>query len=334
MRIPGLKTAKAFSRWLQARVLGGAIILGYHRIANVPQDGYEVCVTPEHFEEHMEAISRYAHPISLSNLVQHLKRGSLPSRSVAVTFDDGYADNLYLAKPILEKYEIPATVFVCTGYMGKEFWWDELERLVMSSKADPCALRFQVGESLFQWDQPTLSPDSGNPEDVSLRRQFRHVLYHFLLSLDIDDQNNALDMIRSWSGLLFDETSTHRAMDHAELLQLTQGGLVELGAHTRNHLMLPQLPLERQRDEIVSGKRDLEEWLDRPVEGFAYPNGRASDYARTVVRDAGFAYACTSLRDMIRPGCDAYELTRFWQQDVDGEKFMRNLNMWMGTQRN
>ena len=73
MRIPGLKTAKKFSRWVQARVLGGALILGYHRVTNVARDEYEICVSPDHFAEQMEVLSRYAHPISLSKLGKHLK---------------------------------------------------------------------------------------------------------------------------------------------------------------------------------------------------------------------------------------------------------------------
>ena len=78
MRIPGLKTAKAFSRWVQARILGGALILGYHRVADVTWDEYENCVTPEHFAEHMDVLVKYLNPISLSKLVQHLKDGSKP----------------------------------------------------------------------------------------------------------------------------------------------------------------------------------------------------------------------------------------------------------------
>src|SRR5262245_41049481 len=135
MRIPGVKTAKHVSHWVQARILGGALILGYHRVADVTRDEYEVCVTPKHFAEQMEVLRKVSQPIGLSELVQCLKASSVPPKAVAVTFDDGYADNLYEARPILERYLIPATVFVCTGYAGKEFWWDELDRLVMSSRA-------------------------------------------------------------------------------------------------------------------------------------------------------------------------------------------------------
>lgn len=324
MRIPGVKTAKHFSRWVQARLLGGALILGYHRVAEATRDAYEVCVTPKHFAEQMEALSKFAQPIRLSELVQCLKTGSVPPKTVAVTFDDGYADNLYEAKPVLEKYAVSATVFVCTGYAGKEFWWDELDRLVMSSGLALGALRLEVGEKSFAWDQPEVSPEAG----LESRRKFRHALYHFLLELDVEEQNQAMDIIRSWSGISSAEM-TARTMTHEELAQLTKDGLIEIGAHTRHHPMLPRLAVERQREEIVTNKQELEEILGRRVDGFAYPNGRATDDAKQIVREAGFAYACTSLHDVVRPASDLHALTRFWQRDVDGEIFLRGLRLWM-----
>lgn len=324
MRIPGVKTAKTFSRWVQARILGGALILGYHRIANVTHDEYEVCVSQKHFAEQMEALCKHAHPIHLSELVQCLKAGSVRPRSVAVTFDDGYADNLYEAKPILEKYTIPATVFVCTGYVGREFWWDELERLVMSSQAEWSALHLEVGKGQFVWDQPGVSLEPG----FASRRKLLQALYKFLLALDVEDQDQAMNTIRRWANVSFNEM-TARAITHQELFQLANGGLIEIGAHTRHHPMLPWLSLERQRDEIVSSKQDLENLLDRRVDGFAYPNGRATDDAKRIVHEAGFTFACTSLHDVVRPASDLHTLTRFWQKDVDGEKFLQTLRVWM-----
>ena len=325
MRFPGVKTAKHISRWVQARILGGALILGYHRITDVDRDEDEVCVTPKHFAEQMEALSKYAHPIRLADLVQSLKVGVLPPKTVAVTLDDGYADNLYEAKPVLEKYGIPATVFVCSGYRGREFWWDELDRLVKASKSDVGALRLKVGEKSFRWDQAQASVEAS----FDVRRKFRHALYHFLLMFDVDEQNQSMDAIRKWSGVLASDSSSPRSMSPAELLRLSDSGLIEIGAHTRFHPMLPRLSLERQREEIVSSKQELEELLGRKVDGFAYPNGRATAEAKQIVSAAGFSYACTSLHDMVRPASDMYELTRFWQKDVDGEKFLRNLKLWM-----
>jgi peptidoglycan/xylan/chitin deacetylase (PgdA/CDA1 family) len=290
----------------------------------VTSDEYEVCVTPEHFAEQMEALSKYTHPVSLQKLVQNLKEGSVPPKSVAVTFDDGYADNLYKAKPVLEKYEVPATVFVCTGYAGEEFWWDELERLVMSSQAELGALCLEMEKKSFAWDQPEVSPEAG----LESRRKSHRALYNFLLALDVEAQSQAMDSIRDWAGVASNKT-TARTMTHEELVQLANGGLIEIGAHTRSHPMLPRLTVDQQRKEIITNKHELEEILGRRVGGFAYPNGRATADAKQIVREAGFAYACTSLHDVVRPASDLHELTRFWQRDVDGEIFLLGLRLWM-----
>ena len=326
MKLSGAKTAKKVSRWLRARILGGALILGYHRISLVEDDFYEVCVSPENFAGHMEALRKYAHPISLSKLVKSLQQNVLPPRSVAVTFDDGYLDNLDVAKPLLEKYDIPATVFICTGYMGKEFWWDELGRLVTGSQTDLRTLHLQAGGRRFEWHETNVSSEERQPV---LRHECRRALYQFLLSLDVEDQNHAMGLIRSWSEASTPGISTPRAMSEKELLQLVDGGLIEVGAHTRHHPMLPQLSFERQREEIQSSKKDLETLLSQKIAGFSYPNGRATVDAKRLVREMGFNYACTSLHDVVRPGNDVYELTRFWQKDLDGDQFLRDLRLWM-----
>lgn len=326
MRIPGVKRAKKFFRLLLAQVYGGALILGYHRISSTPGAMNETCVSPESFAEHLHQLRKYTYPISLSKLVNHLRDGSLPEKSIAVTFDDGYADNLFSAKPLLEKYEVPATIFVCTGLAGKEFWWDELERLVACARTDLHALHLQIAGKQFRWHPTNAHPKAGHPE---LREQFRRALYNFLLMLDIEEQNRAMDIIRSWSDVSAGDMSAARAMNQDELLQLVNGGLIELGAHTRHHSMLPQLSFERQKEEIESSKRDLESLLGKRIPGFAYPNGRATGAAKRIVQEIGFAYACTSLHDVVRPGNDLYELTRFWQKDVDGDSFVKGLNWWM-----
>jgi peptidoglycan/xylan/chitin deacetylase (PgdA/CDA1 family) len=138
-----------------------------------------------------------------------------------------------------------------------------------------------------------------------------------------------MDAIRDWSGLSSNETYMSRSMREDEVLQLANGGLIEVGAHTRHHPMLPQLSFESQRDEIQSSKRDLEALLGKKIAGFSYPNGRASVDAKRLVRETGFTYACTSLHDLVRPGSDIYELTRFWHKNVDGDQFLQGLRLWM-----
>jgi peptidoglycan/xylan/chitin deacetylase (PgdA/CDA1 family) len=326
MRIPGLKSGKSFYRWLRAHAYGGALILGYHRISSPSRALDEACVSPENFAEHLYELRQRTNPIRLSKLVEHVKDGSVPAKSVAVTFDDGYADNLYSAKPLLEEYEIPATVFISTGYIGREFWWDELQRLVICSQEDPRALRLQAAGKQFEWDGKRMSSEA---VQAIRRRDFHQALYWYLLSLDVEDQTEVMRAIRSWSKVPSTSITVPRAMREEEMLRLVDGGLIEVGAHTRHHPMLPQLTLERQREEIKSSKQDLEALLGKTITGFSYPNGRATPAAKHIVRELGFTYACTSQQDVVRPGSDFYALTRFWQQDVDGHSFMRGLRRWM-----
>ena len=75
-------------------------------------------------------------------------------RSIVITFDDGYADNLYNAKPLLERYKIPATVFVTSGhiYAQEEFWWDELDRVLLQPGTLPETLCLKINGRTIRWE--------------------------------------------------------------------------------------------------------------------------------------------------------------------------------------
>ena len=113
-------------RQLAGKISPAAGVLLYHRIADAETDPQLLCVTPKHFAEHLEVIRRFYRPLALPKLSSHLRSGLLRSRSLALTFDDGYADNFLHAKPLLDRSGIPATVFVTAGQVGsaEEFWWE------------------------------------------------------------------------------------------------------------------------------------------------------------------------------------------------------------------
>ncbi|MBE3119883.1 MAG: polysaccharide deacetylase family protein, partial [Candidatus Atribacteria bacterium] len=153
MRIRGLGRLKRWARRCTAPFYSRVVILLYHRVFDAPSDPQLLCVHPERFGKHLEHLSRYYSVLSLSQLARALKERRLPKRAVVVTFDDGYADNLYNAKPLLEYYDIPAMVSVTTGYVGqaKEFWWDELERLLLLSPRVPEQLKVTVNGATYDW---------------------------------------------------------------------------------------------------------------------------------------------------------------------------------------
>src|SRR5712671_329835 len=123
MRIPGAGALRRATRWIKP---SDPLILMYHRVSDSGPDPWGLGVSPRHFTEHLQVLRRHANPVALRQLPRRArKRGP---RTVVVTFDDGYADNVVAALPLLRGHDIPATVFVATALLGKSqaFWWDEL----------------------------------------------------------------------------------------------------------------------------------------------------------------------------------------------------------------
>jgi peptidoglycan/xylan/chitin deacetylase (PgdA/CDA1 family) len=125
-------------------------ILMYHRIAPPGLDPWRLRVTPDHFEQQLSALKARFEVISLAEIPHRQDFRN----TVAITFDDGYADNLLRAKPILEEFETPATVFITTSYVNadREFWWDELEQLFLYPGVLPERLILNIGGLSFCTD--------------------------------------------------------------------------------------------------------------------------------------------------------------------------------------
>ena len=329
MRIPGLKTLKLGARWLRSRFVNGTLILGYHSVSENPSDPYSLCVTPQHFAEQLEVLRKYGHPLSLQELRQGLGHGRVPPGAVTLTFDDGYADTLYAAKPLLERYHIPATVFITTGYMGREFWWDELKRVVLTPETLPESLSLTIQGATYEWTGSDTGKNRLQQAATDLRLRLLWSLYQELRPLAEEERQRVLAQLCIWASAASPDWLSRRALSADEILRLVQGGLIEIGAHTVTHSPLAGLSPAMQRSEIVQSKRYLEELLAQPISSFSYPHGSLSDYTVAVVREAGFACACTSFNDVAWRGSDRFQLSRLWVRDWDGDRFRRWMIRWL-----
>ena len=116
-----------FKFYIFSLFLRHSAILVYHRVANVSHDPLQLCVSPQNFKKQIIYLKKNFNLIPLSQMVNNLKSHKIKERAVAVTFDDGYSDNLYTALPILEEFNVPATIFITTGNIDsqEDFYWDK-----------------------------------------------------------------------------------------------------------------------------------------------------------------------------------------------------------------
>ena len=345
MTMPGLSRLSAKMRRLWRRTPPVGLILLYHRVATPATDPQLLSVTPERFAAQMAYLSAHFEVVSLHELVGRLPKAGTASRLIAVTFDDGYADNLSQAKPILEAYKVPATVFVATAALatGSGFWWDEVEALLLHPSQLPSSLKLEIEGRIFEWDiggsEKYTNEDFAShcawnvldADDPTRRHHLYRALCRLLKPLTEETRQRALAELRAWAGLTHDRRPPTQMLTRENLCRLAEGPWVELGAHTVSHQVLADLPLATQRDEIASSKHCLEAIARRPIKTFAYPYGTRADYSpdtARLVREEGFALACSNFPEAVTTSADVYQLPRFVVRDWGEARFARTLAAW------
>jgi len=346
MKIRGVWRIRHIARRFTNLIVPPAIILLYHRVVDLRADPQLLCVTPKHFAEHLEILRKWCRPTPLKKLGDSSPKENRLRREVVVTFDDGYRDNLINAKPLLERYDVPATVFVTTGYLGsnREFWYDDLERIFLHPRPLPERLRLKVNERCYEW---RLDSEIGWSEEAyrsfsewnvlqkdnpTVRHSLYRSLFEILHPLPDGDRQKILEKLARWAGTDTLHRQTHCTLLPEELIQLADGGLVEIGSHTISHPVLSALSVAAQVDEISRSKSHLEELLGHPVNSFAYPFGGRSHYTEqtvAAVRQAGFTLACSNFAGVVHRGIDRWQLPRFLVRDWDGDEFARRLKSWL-----
>lgn len=301
------------------------VVLMYHRVAEHTSDAHGLCVTPQHFEQHIEHVRRYLRPTPLVELARAVWAGDIDENAVAITMDDGYLDSLEPAAAILQSAGVPATVFVTgEGLDGPhEFWWDWLERVLMGPHGLPSRLALRVsGQSV---ELPTSTAEE---RETSLRR-----LTDLFYPLPREARDEALDTIVHWSGLALAPRNTHRALTADEVARLAVIPGLTIGAHTSHHLCLPAHAEDVQRREIRENKERLQAIVGRPVTAFAYPYGEYSEATRRVVAEAGFEVAVTVREACATRGCDPLLVPRFEVKGWEENDFAARVRLMLTATR-
>ncbi|GGO63770.1 polysaccharide deacetylase family protein [Bowmanella pacifica] len=290
---------------------GKLSILIYHQVLAEPDPMRPSEPTVDTFDWQMALIAKYFTPISLDDAVKGLAENNLPANALCVTFDDGYVNNLTLAQPVLEKYAIPATVYVATGFSdGTNMWNDRVIHLFADQARKSLSLNGEHVE-LGDWEQ---------------RRELAYGWLKKLKHLPIEKRLQGVSALYEENNASEQESLM---MTPQQVRALSEKG-VTIGAHTVNHPILKVLNAEQQKREIVQSKAQLEEWTDKEVRHFAYPNGVVGtdldELAVTAVKEAGFASAVVTNWGVSTRQTSPWMLQRFTPWDRSPGRF--HLRLW------
>lgn len=275
-------------------------ILIYHRVLPAIDPLFPHEPTAASFERQMRLLKSAFNVLPLADAVQRLQQGTLPARAACITFDDGYADNLTIATPILKKLGLPATFFIATAYLnGGRMFNDSVIEAIRLSPLTSLNLE-SLGFGRFDISDPAAKANAIN-------RILPHVKY---LPLELREQTVARIAALSQCAPLPDNL-----MMSTEQLQALHAAGMEIGGHTARHPILAKLDADAVRHEIADGKTFLEQTLSARIRLFAYPNGKpGADYLpeqAQLVRDLGFDAAVSTQPGFAQQTSDVFQLPRF-----------------------
>jgi peptidoglycan/xylan/chitin deacetylase (PgdA/CDA1 family) len=289
-------------------------ILIYHRILKDRDWMRPDEPTAEEFDLQMQILKRHFNVLPLREAVHKLKNGDLPKRTACITFDDGYADNLTVAQPILKRHGLPATVFVATGYLdGGRMWNDTVVE----------SLRHHTGDEL---DLSRLNLPAYPTGDRSLRREAAYDIIRRCKYMETGRREEIAESIALQAASKYDSLM----LTTEQLLTLYREG-VEIGGHTESHPILSRVPLEQARQEIIQCKAKLQDIINKPLRLFAYPNGHPDkDFTRdhvAMVKQAGFEAAVTNQFGVSSARSDFFQLPRFTPWDKTSSRFLLRMGL-------
>ena len=288
-------------RWFKP----GAVVLMYHRVTDLARDPYQLAVSPAHFAQQLEHLKRTCTVLPLIDLIEALQAKVLPPRAVAITFDDGYIDNYREAYPLVKAAGLPATIYVVSGKIdtAREFWWDDLDRIISLPDRAPAHLQLRVKDRIYEW------PTATTEQRAAAQRAVHAVLHPQAIAV----REQAVEQLCEWAGVDRDGRPDYRVITDAHLKEIAADPLIDIGGHTVNHPSLAVLTREEQAAEITRGREMLEARLGRPLRTFAYPYGTRRDFTpetAALVRTAGFRAACTTVHGSVETGDDLFTLRR------------------------
>ncbi|MBR1702194.1 MAG: polysaccharide deacetylase family protein [Lachnospiraceae bacterium] len=242
--------------------------LCYHRVVDIPLDTWNLAVKPTLFEQEINYLKNN---YTILRAEDHWNY-PMDNDAVIITFDDGYEDAYTNVLPIIDKYSIPATVFVSTGNIDTtdEFWWDELERIIFGTRNNKVLNEFNMHIPIM------------TRED---KIRACYLLHPHVKKMTCEERNIYLHQLSKKLGRIEERSYCH-SLSSSQLRQLAGSPFITIGGHTVTHSCLAYETLEEQEWEIKQSKEEIERIIGRKIEVFSYPFGQKCDFTDDTVKIA------------------------------------------------
>jgi peptidoglycan/xylan/chitin deacetylase (PgdA/CDA1 family) len=294
-RVPGYVR---FMRRLRSRAL--AIVM-YHGVTAEPLPVFNWCqLAAAEFARQVALLAQEYRVLPLSEVIARLEqRAPLPERAACITFDDGFRNVLTTACPILQRHQLPATVFLVTGAMGtgQPAWTDRLFHALLTTSRGEVRFDGRV------W--PLSRPGERAAAYKALTQRLKE------LPVELKDEHVG-ELARELGRPEVPRDSALATLNWEEVDALRATGQLEFGSHTHTHPVLSRCNPARQEHELRASRDVLRERLGR-ADLFAYPNGSRADFTPTtqdLLRRLGYRCGVTTIPGLNRAGQDLYELCR------------------------
>ena len=279
---------------------GSLYVLMYHRFSQTAETDK---ISAVEFTAHLEYLSRHAKVLSLSETIETLKSGeALPPNAAVITIDDGYADSFDIAFLLLQKFQMPATVYAVTDFLDDKCWlWTDLMRFVLSkTTTENIRLEFAENDKI----EAKLNGKQSRLETASrINARLKK------MSNELKDSKIA-EIARDLKVEIPEKPTGDFAPISWEQAREMDAGKVQIESHTVTHPILTNINQTELDDELRESKKRLETKLNKNIKHFCYPNGNLNETVRKSVENAGYESAVTTAYGFVETGANRFLLNR------------------------
>ncbi|THB69421.1 MAG: polysaccharide deacetylase family protein [Gammaproteobacteria bacterium] len=295
-------------------------IIDYHRITP-EKDQYVDSVTQAELDWQCSILKEFFNVLPLEQAVDLLQKGQLPTRSAVITFDDGYANNCALALPVLEKWDLPATFFIASGFLDGGIMWND---------AIIEAFRRTDYESLEISAPDSFPEDLIGFYDLSTQKKRVETANKFRLAVKYLDLSRREDVVAALVEIAGVKLPKDIMLTSEQVKEIYVSGMA-IGGHTQSHPILTTISVEKAKQQIMDDKEKLQQIIGADINHFAYPNGiPRKDFLPVhtdILQELGYKAAVTTKSGVSSPQTDLYQLPRFSPWDKTTFRYLYRMFM-------